>query len=136
MKAKTNIMDNANHEDSNAQPPDGGAQTNPLKQQPDNQEETQHHLVKQIHDLARELGTTLSRHENDAYGKEYRFQLNVGLAHAVAEILEFEPMRAVFWFGNCLRSCGVDVTERLSCLLDSMAREIEEMAEMDELDEN
>ena len=88
-------------------------------------EERGNELVQKIRDAAGELGAMTDELEDVADAENYDFQVRTGLAMAITEILEWNPIDATVWFGYCLISCGVNIDDRVQCLIDSLCREIE-----------
>ena len=64
-------------------------------------------IIQQIEELAGKLGAE-STLENTSDTEEYEFQIHVGLAGAVAEILRDKPYKVSFWLGFCVSSLGYD----------------------------
>lgn len=91
-----------------------------------NEDEDENSLtIQHIHDLGGKLGMTLNDLGPEAPDAEnYEFQVHVGLAEAAAEIFERDPGRMTGWFGHCFIRCGLEMNDRMKCLLDSLDREI------------
>lgn len=97
-----------------------------------NTEKKREEIITQIRILAGELGAIENELENVADAENYDFQVQTGLSEAVTEIFDGDVFLAIRWFGFCLISCGVDADPRVTCLLDSLNREVDSQFERKE----
>lgn len=81
-------------------------------------------LAREIRVLAGKLAadTTL---EKSSDSEEYDFQVQIGLADAVVDILDFNPYKLGTWFGYCLIALGLEIDDRLEGLLHALRDEVE-----------
>ena len=89
-------------------------------------------LIREIRSLAGRIGAD-DELPNVADSVNYEYQVDTGLASAVAELLFNHPQNAIPWFGYCLIECGVDIDERMSALMDALRREVD--SQLDEEDD-
>lgn len=87
--------------------------------------------IIRIRKLAGEIGSHRNI-EKLSDSENYEFQVDTGLAQAVAHIQGFDPARLIYWFVFCLIDLDLEVDDRLRALLDALEREIQSQFYADE----
>jgi len=92
--------------------------------------EKQAPLILKLRELAGQIGEIENEIPEACDAENYDFQVKIGLATSIAEILDYDIQRTVRWFGYCLMNCGgIGIDPRIEALLDALANEVECQAE-------
>lgn len=82
-------------------------------------------LILKIRALAGQVGGLDNDLQDACDADNYDFQVQVGLAESIVEILDYDPSKTVQWFGYCLVQFGLGSNDRANALLDALEREVE-----------
>ena len=83
-------------------------------------------LIHQLRLIAGEIGAMDNELDGAGDAENYEFQVHVGLANAIVEVLDYDTDKVITWlFGYCLIQLGVEPNDRIAALLDALKREVE-----------
>ena len=89
-------------------------------------EQREKELVHQLRLIAGEIGAMNNELDGGSDSENYEFQVHVGLANAIVEVLDYDTDKVITWlFGYCLIRLGVTNDDRIAALLDALKREVE-----------
>lgn len=86
-------------------------------------------LVIKIRELAAELGATQDYLDNAGDAVNYDYQVQLGMAYAAGEMMDYDPGKLTKWFGHCIINIGIEPDARIEALLDALRNELIDQAE-------
>lgn len=90
---------------------------------------------KQLREIAGEIGEIECHLPGTPDAEEYNFQVQVGLATAVVEILDTDFAGISKWFGFCLIRYGIKPDRVIQALHDALIRQVDDQIDTIEEDE-
>ena len=88
--------------------------------------ERQEPLILKLREIAGQIGEIENEIPEACDAENYDFQVKIGLATSIVEILDYDIPQIVHWFGWCLMRCGgIEIDPRIDALLDALANEVE-----------
>ncbi len=88
--------------------------------------EKQEPLILQLRELAGQIGEIENEIPEAWDAENYDFQVQIGLATSIVEILDYDIQKVIRWFSYCLMNCGgIEIDPRVDALLDALANEVE-----------